>query len=313
VDDPDLQLLREFRASEAEPPAGMQERIEERLWRAIIDEEAAKASRSRPRRPWYEDLLRPAVAAGAAAMIALGVAVVGGGTDGGASIGSGSSVSKAGVFDATAGALFGESGATSATSTPIVGAIDVGESSDDDDTLARGPVLGADGALDEATTNFINDTTRDPQELQPRLIGVADRMAGSEQADRVAFHMAMRWVVSPQVPADLRASMLRALQGVQGIDGAIAGVDQLGRSGIVVGQLDQDTGLRTQYLLDPEGGRLLEQRTFMAGYVDPACPPGTFTSHTLYGEDGRPIAQADAPWIGWPLVIAACDPMAAAA
>jgi hypothetical protein len=307
VDDRDLELLRAFRLDEAEPPPGLQERIEERLWQSILAEEAQSAAPRSRRRPWYADLLRPAVAAGAAATIAIGVAV-GGGTDGSAGIGSGSSVSEAGVLDSTPAALFGGSNATSTSATPIAGAIDVSDSSQTDSTLMRGPVLDESGQLDDATLEVVSEIPRDPQQLQPRLLRGASQLAGAEQAERATFHIAMRWVTSPQVPGDLRAAMLRSLDGLQGVDPAIAGVDLLGRSGIVLGHLDQTTGLRSQYLLDPSGGMLLERRTITTGYLDPACPPGTYTSHELYSSDGQPITQGDAPWIDWPIVIAACDP-----
>jgi len=45
----------------------------------------------------------------------------------------------------------------------------------------------------------------------------------------------------------------------------------------------------------------------MAGYVDPACPPGTFTDHALFS-DGQQIDPAQVQWVDWPAVVNACDP-----
>jgi hypothetical protein len=308
VDDRDLDALRSFRLAEAEPPAGLQERIEERLWQAILAEEASRAPRAaRQGESWWQQLLRPAVAAGAPATIAVAVAVMGGNGSGVGS-GSASNVSQAGVFDATAASLFGASAATGTSSTPISGAVNLRETDETDRTLARGPMETADGRLDDASLDAVNATTRDPEELQAQLLRTATSMVGPEQARRLTFAMTMRWVVNREVPGDLRAAMLRSLQGLPGMDDAIAGVDLLGRSGIVVGYLDPATGLRSQYLLDPDGGNLLEQRTITTAYLDPACPPGTFTSHELYDENGHPVAQQSAPWLDWPLVVEACDP-----
>lgn len=305
MDDRDLQLLRGFRVAEAEPPAGMQERIEERLWQSILAEEGAHAPRRRGRRPWYQELLRPAAAVGAAATMAIGVAVLGGD---GTGTGISSTVTRAGVLDTTAATIFGESGATGSTGAPIAGAIDLTDPDDADETLLRGPVTTPEGRLDEATLEVVRETTREPGDLQSRMLRGATDLAGPEQAEWAAYHATMRWVVEPQVPSDLRAAMLRSLEGLGGIDAAISGADLLDRSGIVLGYLDPRTGLRAQHLLDVDGGRLLERRTLTTQYVDPACPPGTFTSHELLDEQGTPIRQADAPWLDWPLVVEACDP-----
>src|SRR5690606_5456087 len=73
----DLARLRSWGRSLAQAPAHLQSHIEEQLWEAILAEEAGQAGRARRRnhRRWFQGLLRPAVAAGAAAMLAVGVAV----------------------------------------------------------------------------------------------------------------------------------------------------------------------------------------------------------------------------------------------
>lgn len=305
MDDPDLQLLRTFRAEEAEPPVGMQARIEERLWQAILNEESARAPGRGTRQPgWFQRLLRPLVAAGAAAALALGVAISSDGGPGTADLGQGNvQQAGAGVLDATANSLFGGS---AATPTPIVGRIDL---TDGDARLLDGPQHDSSGsALDERHAELARDLTRNPDEL---LQAVRSSIASSgvrDPSDAIAFHVAMRWVADPAVPVDLRAAMLRSVEGIHGIDDALVGTDVFGRSGVVVGQLDRASGVRSQYLLDPADGSLLEVRAFMTTYLDPACPPGTVTLHAAYDDAGEMVDPATAQWVAWPQVVEACAP-----
>lgn len=313
--DDDLQLLRAFRADEAEPPIGLQARIEEQLWQAILAEEAQRAGSARTgahaRRRWFQGLLRPAVAAGAAATIA---AVVAFSSDGGVGVQAGPTAvaRQAGVLDSTATALFGDSVARTTTGGPISGAIDLSSRDEHDVALLRGPRVTSSGELDADTAAVVRETTRDSIQLQARLRAIASEAAGGDRTDRVAFDIAMQWVTAPEVPVDLRAAMLRSLDGMAGLDAALVGADVLGRQGVVLGHLDAATGVRTQYVLDPEGATLLERRAFTVGYVDPACPPGTFTQHELYDEDGEAVLPAEAPWLDWPIVVDACEPALAA-
>ncbi len=304
-DDPDLQLLRSFRADEAEPPAHLQSRIEEHLWQAIIAEEADRVSRSRAARPgWFQRMLRPLVAAGAAATLAIGVAVASDGGTGDGGLGQASvRQAGAGVLDSTASSLFGSSASTAA---PIAGRIDLRTG---DERILEGPRHdGSGSSLEDGYAELARDLTRDPDELL-RAVRASVAASGVEDpGDAVAFHVAMRWVADPAVPVDLRAAMLRSIQGVDGIDAALVGTDVLGRSGIVVGQLDRASGIRSQYVLDPNDGSLLEVRSFMTAYLDPACPPGTVTMHGAYDDSGQRIDPAAAQWVDWPQVVEACAP-----
>ena len=308
MDDPDLQLLRGFRADEAEPPPGMQGRIEERLWQSILQEEArtARGHRRAPARTgWLSGLLRPALAGGMALSLALGVAVV---SDGGSGPGAagGSSVTQANVLDRTASTLFGGASSTTSSAAPIVGTIDL-RSEDDDDTLVGGPLHDpSTGQLDATTVEMVDAMPRDPAQLLALVREGVEQAGFDDDADALAFRVAMRWIVDASVPVDLRASMLRALGGLTGIDEARSGVDVLGRGGIVIGHLDQSSGVRTQVVLDPRAGTLREVRAFTTTYVDPACEPGTFTEHSVYGDDGSQVEPASLPWVDWPLVVEAC-------
>lgn len=303
MDDRDLQLLRGFRADEAEPPAYLQSRIEERLWQSILAEEARKAGR-RPRHRWA-GLLRPAVAGGLAVMLAAVVAVVSDGGEGPGGI-SDSAVTTAGgggLLDQTATSLFGSGSPTAAD--PIVGSIDL-RKNDDDRTIVQGPEHAADGTLDANATDVVQSMPRDPAELVDVVRDSIDNLGYDDPADTMAFRTTIRWIVDPAVPTDLRAAMVRSLGRQHGIDEALLGVDSLGRQGIVIGHIDEQTGIRTQAVLDAGSGMLRELRSFTTTYVDPACPPGTFTEHAAYAEDGSWIDPARLPWLDWPVVVEAC-------
>lgn len=307
MDDPDLQLLRTFRADEAEPPADLQARIEERLWQAIMVEESARGSQVTSRPGWFQRMSRPLVAAGAAATLALGVAVA---SDGGS--GTGTSLGQAGVqqagtgvLNSTASALFGGGAATQTS--PIVGSLDLQEGGDE--RLVEGPRRDPSGSsLGDGYAELARELPRDPEDLLEAVRASIAASGVSDPGDTIAFHVAMRWVADPAVPVDLRAAMLRSIQGIDGIDDALGGQDVLGRTGIVIGQLDRASGVRSQYVLDAADGSLLEVRAFMTAYLDPACPPGTVTMHGAYDGAGQRIEPAAAQWVAWPQVVEACAP-----
>jgi hypothetical protein len=309
VDDRDLQLLRGLGLDEARPNPNLQGRIEEQLWQAILAEEAAMVGRGRGRRSWRTTLLRPLAAAAAAATMAVGVAIVSDGGPGVAGPG-GAAVTQAGsnVLDRTANAIFG--GPSSATAAPIVGMIDL-RSTDTGDLLARGPVHTRPGVLDERTAQLVRMLTRDPSQLHRMVRSGVESLEIDIGDDHLTYRATMRWIVDPAVPVDLRAALLRSLSGLQYMDEARTGVDVLGRSGIVLGHLDRDSGVRTQAVLDPDGGTLREVRSFTTTYVDPACEPGTFTEHLVYADDGSWIDPSALPWVAWPQVIAACGDLTA--
>ena len=305
MDDRDLQLLRAFRSDEAEPPEGLQARIEERLWQAILAEESARSTRDRRRSaPWWARLTRPIVAAGAVGALALGVAVASDGGAGSSGIGQGSvQQAGAGILDSTASRLFG--GATASTNaTQIQGRLDLRSG---DARVFDGPAHEGD-ELDEASAELARNMTRDPDELLETVRQSVVEEGITDSGDSVAFHVAMHWVVDPAVPVDLRAAMLRSIEDVDGIDEALAGTDALGRTGVVIGQLDRASGVRSQYVLDPADGSLLEVRAFTTAYLDPGCPPGTVTLHEAYDQDGRPVDRTAAQWVDWPQVVEACAP-----
>ncbi|MCW2924973.1 MAG: hypothetical protein JWM98_2377 [Thermoleophilia bacterium] len=313
MDDRDLELLRTFRADEAVEPPGLAARVEEDLWQLVLAEEASRARRPAAgagQRRWRGSLLRPLAAAGAAAVLAGVVAVASdGGSSGNANVvGGPAREASAGLLDGAASRLFGrDGGSTTATTGIPSGKIDVTEPDAGDAALVDGPALD-DGSLDASSRDLVDELPRDPTTLLATVRAAATAVDGSDPADRAAFAAAMRWVVQPAVPTDLRAAMLRSVAGMAGLDAATTGVDVLGRTGLVVSHFDSLTGLREQWVLDPERGTLLERRAFTTTYADPTtCPPGTFTEHVVLDDDGHRVDPEAVPYLDWPEVLGACD------
>jgi hypothetical protein len=305
VDDPDLAALRAFRIDEIEPPAGMQARIEERLWTSIMAEESAGARRSisGARRSWLSSMLRPAVAIGAALSLAIGVAVVSDGGTGSAGIGqSNVRTASTGLFDSTATRLFG---ADSADAAPVVGTVDLRAPSDEEQVVS-GPTHTHDGSLDDATAELASEIPRAPARVSQLVRAGIEASGIDDPSGAAAFRATMRWVVDPAVPIEVRAVMLRSVGELDNVDDAQLGTDVLGRQGVVIGHLDETSGLRTQVVLNASTGTMLELRSYTTTYLDPACPPGTFAEHAAYDEHGDWIDPVRARWADWPIVVASC-------
>lgn len=311
--DRDLELLRGFRAHDAEPPAGLLERLEEDLTR-IIDLDVDRPAESVRRRPvpkhhgWLRRLARPALVAGAAATLAVGIGVVGARGDGDSVTGTSiptSTQAGTNLLEGAASTLFGgaSQAAASAAPPPVVGVIDGRE----DDPRERAAVAAGPDA-DASNLDVLQRLSRDPLALRDLMRAAADDVdEAGDPGDRVSFLLTMRLVVDERLPVELRASLLRSLDGIDGIDRAVRAQDALGRSGILLSHFDTRTGVRDQLVLDADGAALLERRSFTTAYVDPACPPGTFTSYALYDSEGRTLEAAQVPMLAWPDVVPSCD------
>jgi hypothetical protein len=298
----DLEQIRLYRSTDAAPPSGLQGRIEARLLEAMLDEQAqqrdgVRTSRSPRRRHFFDGLLKPALVGGVAVVAALLVAVVSDGSSPDQASLSTGAVRTAG-FDSTAARLFSPQGEATQTQAPI-GRIDLTEATGAVDALASGPT----------SQTALNDATKLP--TQPAALAAALREAAAQidndPNDRVAFHIGMSWVSSPRVPNHIRSHMLRAIGALNNVDPAASGSDLMGRVGVVIGHHHEATGVREQYLLDPNGGSLLERRGYVTSYVDPACTPGTYTDHAIF-ENGLEIDPASAQWLAWPVEVEACAP-----
>lgn len=316
MDEPELALLRTWGADLTEPPAHLEGRIKDELWQAILAEEAAAAGRGARRRSprrWFDGLLRPAVAAGTAAVLAVGVAISSGGGDGSQRLaqprGGGVVQAGSGLLDTAATSLFGDATSSTAPRAMQRGRIDLRTFDHDTEHLLTGPALDErSGEVSEQSWEFMQSLTRDPDRLRGAMRSAAAELASEDASDRIAFHLTMRWVVSPHAPTDLRAAMVRSLDGLRGLDNVTTAVDLLGRSGLLIGHLDPQTGLREQYLLRSSDATLIARQSFTTAQLDPACPVGTVVDHALYDDAGRPIDPDDAPWLAWPQVISACAP-----
>lgn len=310
-DERDLQALRAFRAHEAEPPPGLQAQIEEVLLQDVLAAEARlrSAPHSRTTRgSWLEGLLRPATAIGLAVSIAavLAVATSGGGVPASqapATASSSGSGPATRLLDATAAALFGgESAAAVAPSDATATAGDI--------PLQHIPVETAVQGTEQQGGGTATNLPRDPDMLRDvleRSAAAATGTVGGDAADRMAFMIGMSWVVDPSRPPELRAAFVRAIGGLDGLDDVTPSTDLFGRRGVVIGHVDAITGIRDQYVLDANGGELLERRSFTTAYVEAACPPGTFTAYEAF-DGGQVISRDQAQWAAWPSVIEACDP-----
>ena len=168
-------------------------------------------------------------------------------------------------------------------------------------------VIAAGRTDDEDRMDVLERLPRDPIALRDLLRSAADELdTAGDPGDRIAFLLAMRLVVDDRLPVELRASLLRSLDGIDGIDRAVHVQDALGRNGVLLSHFDTQSGLRDQLVLASDGATMLERRSFTTAYVDPACPPGTFTAYELYDEDGSSVDPAQAPMLAWPSVVPSC-------
>lgn len=314
IDDHDLASLRAFRADDAVPPVGLLDRLRDDLQLAIDAERAvpvrAVPSRARTWRQYFEHrLFRPALVAGAAATLVVAVAGVSafGNRDRVATTGSSSATqASTSVFDGTAQSLFGSG--SSAAAPPVVGVLDTTDRADASD-ITRAIAARS---RDSDDYDLLRRLTRDPGRLRDTLRTTASDVGDSPAtSDQIAFVLAMRLVIDDQLPGDLRAAVLRSVGGLEGIEAAAYVSDDLGRAGVLISHLDPASGVRDQYVLDPSSGAALQQRSFASVYVDPACPPGTFTAFHLYDESSEELTPQQLPTLDWPVVVTSCSPAAA--
>ena len=212
--DDDLDLLRSYRAAEAEPPRGLQDRLEEDLLDAMLAASGApapaipirQAKQRTPSRSWRANLRRPVVAFVALAVLAGAVATV---SNGGLDV-SGTAVDSAGVTKASANplegaatSLFGASNvASTEADTPLVDRLDTSPAVTEATVLAAGP--------ERASIAAIDALSRRPQRLTRLLREAPGELGRTDQGDRIAFHIAMAWISDTAAPMDLRAALLQS-------------------------------------------------------------------------------------------------------
>lgn len=314
-DFPELAQLRAYRADEAIPPVGMLERLRDDL-QLTIDAEREPLPVARPARhrsPWrrYAEhrLFRPAMVAGAAAVLVVGIAGVstsGDATSAGVGAATSATQASTSLFDGTAASLFGTGSDDSVA--PVLGTItSVGQTDDVASAVANHD-------RDDDAYALLKRLPRDPTQLRDTLRSVSHAADGTTAiggSDQGAFHLAMGLVTDGRLPADLRAAVLRSVGGFDGIDPAAFVRDDLGRTGVLISHFDAGSGVRDQYVLDQSTGVALEQRSFTSEYVDPACPPGTFTGFHIYDDAGNALEPHQLPTLDWPTVVPSCSPATA--
>jgi hypothetical protein len=69
----------------------------------------------------------------------------------------------------------------------------------------------------------------------------------------------------PIVDPELRAAVFNALSELPGIELDRDATDLVGRAGYAIGYVDQETGLRSEYIFDPETSEILGERSMLAG------------------------------------------------
>lgn len=298
--DDDLDLLRAFRADEADLDVVCGERIAGRVWEQVFAAEAtpdrSRGLARRWRSPQPPIWLRPALA-GAAATLAIGMGVLAA-TDT-VRTDSATSADPASVNapPPTIGAGVQASLFGSASVAPRAGG-------------SFAPMMQVDAREDRSTTMQDVEGTdpavlpRDAETLRELLRGATEPDAAGD-AEQRAFILAMRWETAVSTPDDLRATFLQAIAGLDGIEVLQRGSDLLGRPGVVVGRVDQATGIQTQFVLAPGDGELLERRAFVTRWDRPGCPPGTWVAFSLHTH-GYEVTPELAPWASWPTVVPSC-------
>ena len=315
--DLDLDALRAWGREHTVPRAGFEDRMRERMMQVVLEvEAAASSSRRMPR--WLRLVLRntPIVIAAASVFV---VVSFNGGHPGGqpaeASTSAGKVLNQAALnmtANVAAGSPIGTDypgpgsvpaqsytvaptvapgageGTGAGTSAAAVNASGM-PSIPDPLLIAQGPSALPPGAAAAIPT--------DERLLLAMLHASISRVEGRDE-DFDIFRVAAEYITDPAMPITVRATFLRMLALVDGVDAGGTATDVLGRSGIVIARLDSSSGLRQQYLLDENTGMLLEHLEFTSGGDLSTCAPGTATALDVYDATGsrldidRAIANA---------------------
>ncbi|TQM82387.1 hypothetical protein FHX81_4791 [Saccharothrix saharensis] len=123
---------------------------------------------------------------------------------------------------------------------------------------------------------FYAQLPRDPQAL---LQWLRDRTAHRGGGPAVVFHWAVQLLRTGLVPADLRASLYRALALLDGVAVADGAADLDGRAGVAI--TVEDVHERRELIVDPATGDFIGERTVAGPRPHESyIPPGTVTGHS---------------------------------
>lgn len=317
----ELDLVRSFRAHLADVPPGVQARIEERLWQDVLVQEARLRGGDRRRSTGRGWRLRRgwslAARQGTAAVAVTAAVLVFGFVDG--RTGSQIASTQARADDPISTAMQAIGGGALTGSDEIQPTLVEGEGTaplvagttmvvfEGGDTMPLSQVAAGPAAMSPAELELLPADER----LLLGLLRAAGGTTRGHDADFEAFRLAASYLSDPRVPVRVRVALMRMLRVVDGIDVGGSAVDVFGRAGVKVARIDRASGLRQQYLLDADNGRLLEHREFVVAQRVANCPPGTVVRITAYDTSGFQVPQQDAPYGAWPAQAPECDPAAA--
>ena len=308
----ELDVLRSFRAELTEPPAGMQERIEERLWTQIMEETSSSHKRRWWHRyDWSQNLVRQGALAGVAAVLIIAISFTGGKPTGG-------TPARAEAQTDPLEAAISSIRAGTDSSQPRYAAGDLTH------PPQSGPLVTPNTAVvfDTGETIPLATISAGPSALTPEQLAMMPtheltllailRAAGGQRKthdrDFEPFRIAALYISDRRVPAENRVAFIRLLRLLEGVDVGGVSLDVFGRPGVRVTRLDRTSLVLQEYLLDEHDGRLLEHREYIAYSRDTACPAGSVIALEAFDSNGFQVDQSRVPYGNWPTIVPECDP-----
>lgn len=136
-------------------------------------------------------------------------------------------------------------------------------------------------AWEDPTATSIDAMPRDVHALREHLFAEAragqkmrveaDPAVQQPSVEAEAFGMAAHLLFTGRIPADLRASTLRVIETIPGVEVRETSVAIGDRTGVAIGRGEARRGLRDELIVDPDSGTVLGLREIVAG-VTTAMP-----------------------------------------
>ncbi len=124
---------------------------------------------------------------------------------------------------------------------------------------------------------FLAAVPRDVDALRARLY--ADTHGAGSSADGEVLVAVADVLRSGLVPADLRSSLYRVLETVPGVEVTTQSVRVGSATGVGIGRLEDDNGIRQEIVVDPTTGDVVAERQIAVRDVD-GIPAGTVLGQT---------------------------------
>jgi hypothetical protein len=310
-DSPELDALRSFRAQAAQVPAGLQERIEERIWQEVLVAEASVVHRrgvfSGRTRGWF--VRQGALAAVAAALIVV-MSFSGGKPTGGAP-----AQASVDPLDTAIRAIGGNGNQTTETTSLTSSVTDLPQSGVN--------IVSGDAVVFEAGDAVpVAAIAAGPAALTPEqilllpddehaLLAVLRAAGGQDDRhdpDFAPFQLGAQYVADRRIPISTRVAFVRMLRMLDGVGVGGSAVDVFGRPGVLVDRIDKTSRIQQYYLFDRQQGQLLEHRERLLAPSSPVCPAGTVIILEAFDNAGLLVDPQSIPYANWPDIEAACDP-----